>query len=155
MYWAHRFFHANAFWRNNIHYAHHQYTTVFSWAGGYVHPVETLVTVLCQVAYPCLSNNHPLSFWTFIVIWVILLIEEHSGHSVWWSPHRFMPAVMGGGASHDSHHSLNTTKNFSFVFSIWDTLFNTRCTGKLRESDTENSVPLPCLTRPANIVKGA
>ena len=47
----------------------------------------------------CVFVSHPLSFWIFISLWVICLVEEHSGHDVWWSPHKFLPFSMGGGAA--------------------------------------------------------
>jgi len=127
IYWEHRIQHAIPWLRHNIHCVHHKYTTVFSWAGGWVHPIEDLFVVATQTVGPLwLVPCHPLSFWIFVTLWVIFLVEEHSGHDVWWSPHKLIPFSMGGGAApHDIHHSPLTTKNFGFVFCIWDQIFGT------------------------------
>jgi sterol desaturase/sphingolipid hydroxylase (fatty acid hydroxylase superfamily) len=51
--------------------------------------------------------------------------DIHSGHDVWWSLDNWMPYHLGGGgAPHDIHH-VRPTKNFSFVFGIWDVIFGT------------------------------
>jgi len=128
IYWEHRLMHHFRFTRLHIHSWHHAYTAPFSWAGGVVHPLEDLVVVACQVAAPLALAHHPLAFWLFVALWTVLLIEEHSGHDVPWAPYNWMPytrSPMGGGAApHDIHH-YKVTKNFAFVFCVWDHLFDT------------------------------
>ncbi|KAL1521570.1 hypothetical protein AB1Y20_021229 [Prymnesium parvum] len=128
IYWEHRLMHRFAFTRKHIHSWHHAYTAPFSWAGGVVHPLEDIVVVLCQVAAPFTFGHHPLSFWIFVALWTVLLIEEHSGHDVPWAPYNWMPfarSPMGGGAAaHDIHH-YKVTKNFAFVLCVWDHAFGT------------------------------
>ena len=78
--------------RKNIHSVHHAYHAPFSWAGGWVHPLEDMVVILCQTFFPIfISPVHPLSFWCFTAFWTICLIEEHSGHDVFWAPYNWMP----------------------------------------------------------------
>lgn len=107
---------------------HHAYTAPFSWAGGCVHPLEDLSVIICQTVAPLLLGHHPLSFWIFVIIWVVLLVEEHSGHDVRWSPYNWMPFARspmgGGGAPHDIHH-YKVTKNYGFVLCVWDHMFDT------------------------------
>ena len=59
---------------------------------------------------------------------VVCLIDEHSGHDVWWSPYQLLPwtgcALGGGAAPHDIHH-YKPNKNFGFVFIVWDRIFGT------------------------------
>lgn len=128
IYWEHRIMHDVPFLRNNIHSWHHAYKCPFSWAGGIVHPLEDLMVVLCQLSWPFLMGYHPLSYWVFFFIWVIFLVEEHSGHDVQWAPYNWMPftrAPMGGGSSpHDIHH-YKVTRNFGFVLCVWDHVFGT------------------------------
>eukprot|EP01062_Namystynia_karyoxenos_P028164 TRINITY_DN21399_c0_g1_i1.p1 TRINITY_DN21399_c0_g1~~TRINITY_DN21399_c0_g1_i1.p1 ORF type:complete len:346 (+),score=80.11 TRINITY_DN21399_c0_g1_i1:73-1110(+) len=125
IYWEHRWMHAVPWLRNNIHSVHHKYTAPFSWAGGIVHPLEVFVVVAAQ-GLPAAIFCHPLAQWIFSVIWTVLLIDEHSGHDVWWSPWRWLllrDRRYGGGATpHDVHHYM-PTKNFSFCLCIWDQLF--------------------------------
>jgi len=128
IYWEHRLMHAVPFLRNHIHSVHHRYTSVFSWAGGWVHPLEDLVVVGCQVLPVVALGPHPLTQWLFAAFWVVCLIDEHSGHDVWWSPYQLLPftgcAQGGGAAPHDIHH-YKPTKNFGFIFIVWDRLFGT------------------------------
>mmetsp|Transcript_155379 Transcript_155379/g.289957 ORF Transcript_155379/g.289957 Transcript_155379/m.289957 type:complete len:554 (+) Transcript_155379:51-1712(+) len=127
IYWEHRIMHAIPFLRNHIHSVHHEYTAVFSWAGGWVHPVEDAIVVGCQVLPAIAFGTHPLTKWIFALFWTTCLIDEHSGHDVWWSPYQILPFTgcpLGGGAApHDIHH-YKPFKNYSFVFIIWDRMFN-------------------------------
>ena len=125
IYWEHRTMHRLPFLRRHIHSTHHRYLHPFSWAGGWVHPLEDLVVILCVVIPPVLLGVHALTFWVFVFVWVAFLVEEHSGHDVWWSPHRWLPMSMGGGATpHDPHHNTAVNENYGFVFTIWDQLFD-------------------------------
>jgi len=125
IYINHRTMHYIPFLRNHIHSVHHLYHHPFSWAGGWVHPLEDAIVVLTQITAPVAIKVHPLSFWVFIILWVALLIEEHSGHDVWWSPWAWLPFGWGGGAvPHDIHH-VKPLKNYGFVLCVWDQLFGT------------------------------
>ena len=128
IYWEHRLMHSVPYLRTRIHSVHHEYTAVFSWAGGWVHPLEDLVAVACQATPVLLLRPHPLTQWVFAALWVICLVDEHSGHDVWWSPYQLLPCTgcpQGGGAApHDIHH-YKPTKNFGFIFVTWDRLFGT------------------------------
>ena len=93
-----------------------------------MHPVEVASVVLCQLVPVAILTPHPLTQWLFAYTWVVCLIDEHSGHDVWWSPYQLLPftgcALGGGAAPHDIHH-YKPTKNFGFVFVVWDRLFGT------------------------------
>ena len=127
IYWEHYYMHKFAFLRKYVHNFHHEYKSpLFSWCAGWVHPAEIAVALLCELAYPVWFAVHPLTIWVFISLWVFLLVEEHSGHNVFWSPHNILPFEVGGGSkSHDLHHKPFYTKNYSFIFSAWDHLFGT------------------------------
>lgn len=128
IYWEHRIMHAIPYLRRNIHSVHHKYSAPFSWAGGWVHPIEDAVVVFCQAVPSMLLGIHPLTLYVFTALWVICLIDEHSGHDVWWSPYQILPftgyPIGGGAAPHDIHH-YKPRKNYGFVFIIWDRMFNT------------------------------
>ena len=73
------------------------------------------------------TAGHGGAFAIFIFLWVLLLIEEHSGHDVSWAPYHWMPfacPVGGGAAPHDIHH-YKVNRNFGFVLVVWDHLFGT------------------------------
>jgi sterol desaturase/sphingolipid hydroxylase (fatty acid hydroxylase superfamily) len=126
IYWEHRLMHAVPLLRRKVHSVHHKYLYPFSWAGGWVHPLEDAVVIVCVVTPTLLFSVHPLSFWVFVALWVACLIEEHSGYDVFWSPHRWLPFGWGGGgAPHDPHHNIHGSKNYGFVFAIWDQVFGT------------------------------
>ena len=120
--------HAVPFLRKHIHSVHHSYHAPFSWAGGVVHPAEDAVVIVCQLLPPALVGCHPLSLWLFLAPWVMFLVEEHSGHHVWWAPWQWLPMTAsplgGGGAPHDVHH-YRVNLNFGFVFTVWDRMFGT------------------------------
>lgn len=126
IYWEHRIMHMVPLLRRHIHSTHHRYLHPFAWAGGWVHPLEDLVVILCVAAPVLLIAPHPLSLWLFVFTWVALLIEEHSGYDVFWSPYHWLPFSMGGGgAPHDPHHNLSKNQNYGFVFTIWDQVYGT------------------------------
>jgi cholesterol 25-hydroxylase len=100
------------------------FETFILFSGGWVHPVEDMVVICCQLFFPLvISPVHPFSFWCFTFFWTLCLIEEHSGimflkslyssvfdwifssgHDVWWAPYNWMPfakkPIGGGGAPH-------------------------------------------------------
>ncbi|EER07428.1 Cholesterol 25-hydroxylase, putative [Perkinsus marinus ATCC 50983] len=109
IYWYHRWMHAVPFLLRNVHGVHHGYRAVYSWAGGILHPMEDICVVACNIWYPWLFQCHWLTVNAFTFIWTLNLIEEHSGHDVWWAPYNLLPFNLGGGAAvHDLHHSTNT-----------------------------------------------
>ena len=116
--------HRVPFLRKNVHYVHHKYSAVFSWAGLYVHPIEIFIVIMCQLIPLWLIQAHPLIIWTHMIIWTILLDEEHSGYDEWWSPSNLITTIGGGAAPHDIHH-YNPNYNFGFICTYWDKLFNT------------------------------
>ena len=127
MYWQHRWMHYSNYLRNHVHSVHHGYSAPFAWSAGWVHPLEDTLAVSSQVI-PALLFCHPLTRWCFCILWTVLLIDEHSGHDVWWSPFNWLipdHKTMGGGADpHDIHHYI-PTKNFALIFCLWDRMFDT------------------------------
>ena len=97
----------------------------FPGCAGWVHPFEITVTIIFMVLYPwILFPVHPLILWAYACVVVPFLVEEHSGHDVWWSPHNWVPSIFGGAVPHEVHHIKNKY-NYGFVFAIWDKAFGT------------------------------
>lgn len=126
----HWLMHKNRWLWKNIHAVHHLFdqrgACLFSWAGIWVHPVEALVFLLAMIAVPGLLGVfgiyfvHPLALWAGLFIYVALVVEEHSGFDLPWSPHRWMPLGLGGGAApHEVHHG-KATRNYGFILKLWD-----------------------------------
>ena len=127
IYWEHVAMHRVAWLRNRVHATHHEYTTpMYAWCAGWVHPIEIAVALACEAAFPVAYGVHPLSLWFFVATWTICLVEEHSGQHFRWSLYEWMPLGIGGGSKpHEIHHAPFLTKNFSFIFAVWDHLFGT------------------------------
>ena len=126
VYLEHIVHHKILFLYKHVHHVHHCFRTdLFSWCAGWVHPFELTVFALCMIIYPwILSPVHPLTLWIYLSVFVALLLEEHSGHDVWWSPNHLIPSVFGGAVPHDVHH-VKVKTNYGFVFTIWDRIFGT------------------------------
>eukprot|EP01060_Flectonema_neradi_P019736 TRINITY_DN2707_c0_g1_i1.p1 TRINITY_DN2707_c0_g1~~TRINITY_DN2707_c0_g1_i1.p1 ORF type:complete len:332 (+),score=32.44 TRINITY_DN2707_c0_g1_i1:55-996(+) len=122
LYWQHRIFHIIPYLRNHVHSVHHEYSAPFGWAGGWVHPLEDATAIVFQ-SIPAYYICHPMGRYLYCFLWTIFLIDEHSGHDVWWSPSRWV-SFGGGGETHDIHHYF-PTKNYGFIFCFWDKLFGT------------------------------
>jgi sterol desaturase/sphingolipid hydroxylase (fatty acid hydroxylase superfamily) len=112
---------------HHVHYIHHGYRCIWSWAGALIHPVEDLAVIFCNTIFPIyIHSYHPIVGWAHALVFTCWLIEEHSGYDVWWAPYNLLPNNWGGGAAvHDLHHSYNTRKNFGFVVNFFDILFGT------------------------------
>ena len=126
VYLEHIVHHKVSFLYSNVHYVHHRFKTdLFAWCAGWVHPFETAVFAFCEILYPCiLYPVHPLTLWVFEFVFISLLLEEHSGHDLWWSPYRWVPSVCGGAVPHSLHHT-KVKVNFGFLFAVWDKMFGT------------------------------
>ena len=94
MFFNHFTLHKVKYFYRNVHYVHHQYTNdMFSWSTGWAHPIELTFTFILMVLYPwILFPVHPLVLWAYACAISLFLVEEHSGHDVWWSPHNWVPA---------------------------------------------------------------
>ena len=126
MFFNHFTLHKVKYFYRNVHYVHHQYTNdMFSWSTGWAHPIELTVTFILMVLYPwILFPVHPLVLWAYACAISLFIVEEHSGHDVWWSPHNWVPSIFGGAVPHEVHHIKNKY-NYGFVFAIWDKSFGT------------------------------
>ncbi|KAG9340722.1 hypothetical protein JZ751_020312 [Albula glossodonta] len=107
------------------HAIHHEYIAPFSWASQHLSILELLALGLWSNQDPVLLHCHPLTNWAFIVLSVVLSVEDHIGYDLPWSLHHLVPlGLFGGAAAHDMHHQKPNT-NYAPFFSHWDRIFGT------------------------------
>jgi sterol desaturase/sphingolipid hydroxylase (fatty acid hydroxylase superfamily) len=122
-YWTHRWFHESRAWR--FHAIHHSPEEMTWLASSRMHPVNDLVTRVCQVVPVVLlgfSVKGALLTVPYIVFFVILL---HSNLNWDFGPLRW---VLVSPLYHRWHHTTDPEgidKNFAGLFPIWDVLFGT------------------------------
>ena len=135
VYLEHIMHHKMIFLYKHVHRVHHRFKTdLFSWCAGWVHPFELTIFAFCMIVYPLiLFPVHPLTFWIYMSVFIALLLEEHCGHDVWWSPNRLIPAIFGGAVPHDVHH-IKVNTNYGFIFTIWDRIFGTYLAPSYKEA---------------------
>lgn len=109
--------------RRTVHATHHSYKHPYVLGGIYTHPVENMIAAALQLVWPALVPTHPYSWWCAFLVWTVVQLEEHSGYDVWWSGAYWLPG--GIGARIHSVHHIDGTKNYGFVFTLWDRLAGT------------------------------
>ena len=115
--------HKVRFLRVYIHGTHHTYKYPYVLGGIYTHPIENLIAAGLQLVWPALVATHPFSWWSAFLVWTAVQLEEHSGYDVWWSGAYWLP--FGIGARIHAVHHIDGSKNFGFVFTLWDRLAGT------------------------------
>ena len=108
---------------------HHEFKSTVGLAAEYTHPIEYTLGVMLPSGMGGIILGRHMHFATWIV-WTFVRIAEsidgHCGYEFPWSPYRLLPLATSA-AYHDFHHSHNVG-NFSSMFSIWDTIFNSNHT---------------------------
>ncbi len=122
-YTTHRLLHTPFFYKY-VHSWHHQYVSVVGPASEHAHPVEySLGNLLPVVVGPLLFQVHLFTWFAFLIVRVVVSIDEHSGFSLPWSPVRLLP----WGASAEGHawHHSHTDGMFASQFAWLDALLGT------------------------------
>ena len=122
-YWTHRTFHLPKFWK--FHAIHHS-PTIMNWlASARMHPVNDLVTRVCQVV-PLVALGFSIKGIILIVPYLFFyVIFIHSNLNWDFGIFRY---VLVSPLYHQWHHTSDKEgldKNFSGIFPIWDILFGT------------------------------
>jgi sterol desaturase/sphingolipid hydroxylase (fatty acid hydroxylase superfamily) len=104
-----------------VHKVHHSFSAPFALAAVYAHPFEHLLSnVLSISAGPLVMGSHAVT----VMLWACLAVFNTTGaHSGFALPHI--------KREHDVHHE-NFTGNFGAGFGLFDKLFGTESTGRLR-----------------------
>ena len=122
-YWTHRLFHAPRLWP--FHAVHHSSARMTWLASARVHPVNDLVTRVCQVVPVVLVGLSLEAVLVVVPILVLFVIVLHSNLNWDYGPFRW---VLVSPLYHRWHHTSDPEgrdKNFAGVFPGWDVLFGT------------------------------
>jgi methylsterol monooxygenase len=120
-YFAHRALHIPRFYKA-IHKLHHTFTSPFSFAAEYAHPIETIILGMGFFIPVVMFCDHLVFFWFWLALRTGQACDSHSGYNV-WNPMWLLP-FYGGSFYHDFHHS-NFIGNYSSSFTHWDKIFGT------------------------------
>ncbi|CAH1796035.1 unnamed protein product [Owenia fusiformis] len=112
-----------------VHSIHHQYHSPFSWVTQYLHPWELISVGVFTTTSPWIFKAHPLTWWSFMLVSIIVSVEAHIGYDFWFMPHHWFYG-WGGSIKHDMHHQRPLT-NFAPFYTHWDWVFGTNCPGLL------------------------
>ena len=141
-YMTHRLLH----WRviyPYIHKMHHSHASVVGIGAEYAHPIEFIFgNMLPTIVGPALLGYkcHLVTLLAWYVVRFTENLDAHSGYDFSWSPFRLIP-LSGGADYHDFHHAANVG-NYSSLFSIWDTVWNTNSAyyeAKAKAESSDNS----------------
>jgi sterol desaturase/sphingolipid hydroxylase (fatty acid hydroxylase superfamily) len=122
-YWIHRFFHMGRLWP--FHAIHHSSTRLDWLAAARVHPINTLLARVTQVAMLILLGFNPL-----VVAGAVPLLGLHAlfiHAAVPWDFGR-LRYLISSPSFHRWHHTSQEEgldRNFAGLFPIWDLLFGT------------------------------
>jgi sterol desaturase/sphingolipid hydroxylase (fatty acid hydroxylase superfamily) len=122
-YWTHRLFHRRRWWP--FHAVHHSSEDLDWLSSVRIHPVNDLVSKLCQVTPFLLLGFNPFvtlsaaPFFTFYAIFVHAAVDWDLGP---------LRGIVASPVFHRWHHSKDRAawdRNFAGLFSFWDRIFGT------------------------------
>eukprot|EP00040_Diaphanoeca_grandis_P027695 m.158351 g.158351 ORF g.158351 m.158351 type:complete len:294 (+) comp31086_c0_seq1:328-1209(+) len=137
-YFSHRLMHRSKFAYQWIHSLHHQRTNPEAWDLFYMHPIESVVTVVLPfLLSPRLLPLHWLMWEGLIVKGVMIDCYGHCGfdtrpfHPFKVTQFSLIPsfpyrALFLDAKHHDDHHRL-VRGNFALYLNIWDNVCGTSC----------------------------
>ncbi len=131
-YWVHRALHTKLLYRA-IHSVHHRISAPWAIAGGYFHPVEYVLIMLCSLAGPFIIGAHLMTIWIWIALRQWAAAYGHCGYEFPWAPSRWI-VIFPSPAYHDYHHS-HFVGNYANYLSMLDTIFGTRADKGLEIKD--------------------
>ncbi|GFR91945.1 cholesterol 25-hydroxylase [Elysia marginata] len=113
--------HKNAFLYRHVHALHHRHGAMHAHVTNQLTVVERGAIVVAANYSLKLFSAHPLTRLVFVVVFLWMLVDNHTGYDMPWSPHRLAPAgLMGGPAAHHAHH-VNGAKHYQPFFTYLDT----------------------------------
>lgn len=121
--------HKVRFLYRHVHSIHHQFSSPSSWVTEYLHPWELISIGVFTTTSPWwFSGVHPMTQWSFLLVSIMVSVDDHCGYDLPMLPHHWLP-FWGGSIHHDMHHHKPLT-NFQPFFTWWDRLFGSFCPGK-------------------------
>jgi sterol desaturase/sphingolipid hydroxylase (fatty acid hydroxylase superfamily) len=122
-YWAHRGFHTGRLWP--FHAVHHSNTQMDWLTSMRFHPVNDVVSRVCQAVPLVLLGFAPAAVMCAIPVVVAFIVVTHANLPWTWGPLRY---VFVSAVYHHWHHSTDRAaldKNFAGALVVWDWLFGT------------------------------
>lgn len=119
-FFLHLTLHKNAFLYRHVHALHHRHGAMHAHVTNQLTVVERGAIVVAANYSLKLFSAHPLTRLVFVVVFLWLLVDNHTGYDLPWSPHRIAPSgIMGGPAAHHAHHT-NGGKHYQPFFTYLD-----------------------------------
>jgi sterol desaturase/sphingolipid hydroxylase (fatty acid hydroxylase superfamily) len=127
MYFQHRLSHAQPLlWR--LHKVHHADTEMDVTTANRVHPFETLWISILRMTLVVLLGIPMVAFVIFIMTLNVISLFNHVNLSMPKKIEHYLRKLIVTPMMHETHHSAHSKdfdKNFAFIFSFWDRLFQT------------------------------
>jgi sterol desaturase/sphingolipid hydroxylase (fatty acid hydroxylase superfamily) len=122
-YWAHRGFHTTRLWP--FHAVHHSATEMDWLTSMRFHPVNDVLSRVCQAIPLVLLGFAPAAVVCMIPVVVVFIVVTHANVPWTWGPLKY---VLVSPVYHHWHHSSEARaadKNFAGVLVLWDWVFGT------------------------------
>lgn len=122
-YWAHRGFHTTRLWP--FHAVHHSATEMDWLTSMRFHPVNDVLSRVCQAIPLVLLGFAPAAVVCMIPVVVVFIVVTHANVPWTWGPLKY---VFVSPVYHHWHHSTDRAavdKNFAGVLVLWDWVFGT------------------------------
>lgn len=101
----HYTFHKVPYLYRKFHKKHHTHPIVNVKVTNRLHVVERLALILSANFGLKIQGAHPLTRSLFIIVFIVMLIDNHSGYEFPWGYHKIIPAgLVAGPRKHYLHH---------------------------------------------------
>ena len=119
-YVIHRVFHENSWLYSNIHKVHHNHDTVHTRVTNQLHFIERALLLLCANIGLRVVHAHPFTRTIFVPIFIMWLIDNHTGYQLPISIDKLVPfGLVAGPSAHFAHHKQGC-KNYQPFFTYID-----------------------------------
>jgi len=116
----HYTFHKVPYLYKNYHYVHHNHKVINVKVTNRLHVVERMALILSANAGLKMQGAHPLTRSLFIILFVLILLDNHSGYDFPWGYHKILPhGLIAGPTKHHKHHEFGN-KYYQPIFTYID-----------------------------------
>ncbi|GFN94186.1 cholesterol 25-hydroxylase [Plakobranchus ocellatus] len=140
---VHLTLHKNAFLYRHVHALHHRHGAMHAHVTNQLTVVERGSLIVAANYSLKLFSAHPLTRLVFVVVFLWLLVDNHTGYDLPWSPHRLAPCgLLGGPATHHAHH-INGARHYQPFFTYLDILLDrwSRKEPEVKQANTDSLKP--------------